>query len=89
MVLGLEPGGNTNLTEKEMGFILDSIREVTSAEVSTYTAIKMSGYSKSQFYQLVKDGLLPKGYHVQRFKEIRYNKWELEKALKKLESAMK
>ena len=89
MARSLEPDGNSNLSEKEMEFILDSIREATSEEISTYTAIKMSGYSKSQFYQLVKDGLLPKGYHVQGFKEIRYNKLKLEKALKKLDSAMK
>lgn len=78
--------GNTHLDEPEMEFLLDTFNEVTSPDISTYTAIKLSGYSKSEFYKLVSDGLLPKGYHVQGFKEIRYNKERLLKALKKLKS---
>lgn len=78
--------GNTNLDDCEMEFLLDTFNEVTSQDISTYTAIKLSGYSKSQFYKLIDDGLLPKGYHVQGFKEIRFNKERLLKALKKLKS---
>ena len=79
--------GNTHLDEPEMEFLLDTFNEITSPDISTYTAIKISGYSKSEFYKLVSDGLLPKGYHVQGFKEIRYNKERLLKALKKLDSS--
>lgn len=57
--------GNTHLDEPEMEFLLDTFNEITSPDISTYTAIKISGYSKSEFYKLVSDGLLPKGYHVQ------------------------
>lgn len=78
--------GNTHLDAPEMEFLLDTFSEITSPDISTYTAIKLSGYSKSEFYKLVSDGLLPKGYHVQGFKEVRYNKEKLLKALKKLKS---
>ena len=78
--------GNTILNEEEMSFLIDTISEVTSPDISTYTAIKLSGYSKSQFYKLIDDGLLPEGYHVQGFKEIRFNKERLLKALEKLKS---
>ena len=81
--------GNTNLDECEMEFLLNTFNEVTSPDISTYTAIKLSGYSKSEFYKLVSDGLLPKGYHVQGYKEIRYNKERLLKALEKLDRLKK
>ena len=61
--------GNTRLDEKEMEFLIDTLKEVTSPEISSYSAIKISKYEKSQFYKLIKDGLLPPGYHVQGFKE--------------------
>ena len=78
--------GNTILDEKEMEFLIDTLKEVTSPEISTYNAIQLSKFEKSQFYKLINDGLLPKGYHVQGFKEIRYNKERVEKAAKKLKS---
>jgi len=82
---GLETD-NTVLSEKEMEMVLDSLRQVTSPYVSTYTAIRLSGYGKSEFYKLIEEGKLPKGEHIQGFKEIHYNKAKLIKALKKLDS---
>ena len=81
--------GNTHLDESEMDFLIDTFKEVTSPDISSYTAIKLSKYSKSEFYKLVSDGLLPKGYHVQGYKEIRYNKERLLKALDKLDRQKK
>lgn len=78
--------GNTILNEKEMEFLIDTLKEVTSPEISTYNAIKLSRLKKSQFYKLIKDGLLPKGYHVQGFKEIRFNQERVKKAARKLKS---
>ena len=85
MTDGLDTG-NTHLDKKEMEFLIDTFKEVTSPEISTYNAIKLSKFEKSQFYKLIKDGLLPKGYHVQGFKEIRFNQERVEKAARKLKS---
>lgn len=77
---------NTNISEAEQKALLDTLKEISSPYVSTYTAIRMSGYEKSRFYELVKQGKLPKGEHLQGSKEIRYNKALLEKAIKDLKS---
>lgn len=76
--------GNTILNEEEMSFLVDTISEVTSPDISTYTALNMSTLSKSQFYKLISDGILPKGYHVQGYNEIRFNKVRMEEALRKI-----
>ena len=39
--------GNTILNEEEMSFLVDTISEVTSPDISTYTALNMSTLSKS------------------------------------------
>lgn len=80
---------NTNISEEQQRALLDTLKEISSPYVSAYTAIKMSGYEKSQFYQLIKEGKLPKGEHIQGFKEIHYNKAKLEDALRKLKSDRK
>ena len=80
---------NTNISEEQEKNLLKTLREISSPTVSTYTAIRMSGYEKSRFYQLVKEGKLPKGEHDQGSKEIRYNKAKLEEAIKKLKSERK
>lgn len=76
--------GNTNLDDDEMEFMAEKLREATSPDVSTYTAINMSTLSKSQFYKLIADGILPKGYHVQGYNEVRFNKVKMEEALRKI-----
>jgi len=80
---------NTNISEEQEKALLDSLKEIASPTVSTYTAIRMSGYEKSRFYQLIKEGKLPKGEHDQGSKEIRYNKAKLEEAIAKLKSERK
>ena len=81
--------GNTILSDKEMEYLVEEFRQVTSPYISAYTAMRLSGYQKSEFYKLISEGKLPKGEHVQGFKEIHYNKAKLLKALKKLDSEKK
>lgn len=80
---------NTNITEEQEKALLKTLREIASPMVSTYTAIRMSGYEKSRFYQLISEGKLPKGEHDQGSKEIKYNKAKLEEAIEKLKSERK
>lgn len=80
---------NSNISEEQQKALLDTMKEIASPYVSTYTAIRMSGYEKSQFYELIRQGKLPKGEHRQGFKEIQYNKVLLEQALRKLKSENK
>ena len=78
--------GNTNISEEEERALLGSLKEISSPYVSTYTAIRMSGKKKSEFYELIRQGKLPKGEHIQGFKEIHFNKAKLIEAIKKLKS---
>lgn len=80
---------NTNISEEKEKDLLKTLREIASPMVSTYTVIRMSGYEKSRFYQLIKEGKLPKGEHDQGSKEIKYNKAKLEDAIEKLKSERK
>ena len=80
---------NSNISEEQQKALLDTMKEIASPYVSTYTAIRMSGYEKSQFYELIRQGKLPKGEHRQGFKENQYNKVLLEQALLKLKSENK
>lgn len=80
---------NTNISDEEQKALLSTLKEIASPYVSTYTAIRMSGYKKSEFYELVRQGKLPKGEHKQGMKEIQYNKALLEEAIHKLNSERK
>ena len=80
---------NTNITEEQEKAVRKTLRDIASPMVSTYTAIRMSGYEKSRFYQLISEGKLPKGEHDQGSKEIKYNKAKLEEAIEKLKSERK
>lgn len=80
---------NTNISEAEQKALLDTLKEIASPYVSTYVAMRMAGVEKSQFYNLIREGKLPKGEHRQGSKEIIYNKALLEKAIKELKSSRK
>lgn len=80
---------NTNISEEHQKALLKTLQEIASPYVSTYKAIRMTGYEKSQFYELIRQGKLPKGEHEQGSKEIRYNKFLLEQAIQKLKSEKK
>lgn len=80
---------NTNISESQQRALLDTLKEVSSPYVSAYTAMRMTGKQRSEFYELIRQGKLPKGEHIIGFKEIHYNKAELERAIEKLKSERK
>jgi len=81
--------GNTKVTEEEERALLSSLKEIASPYISTYTAIRMTGLKKSEFYELIRQGKLPKGEHIQGFKEIHFNKAKLIDAIRELKSEEK
>lgn len=80
---------NTNISESQQRALLDTLKEISSPYVSAYTAMRMAGKKRSEFYELIRQGKLPKGEHIIGFKEIHYNKAELERAIEILASENK
>lgn len=82
--------GNTNIPEDQEKQLLDVLCTIASPYISTYTAQqllkKATKKEKATFYNMIKDGRLPKGEHVQGFKETHFNKYKVEKAIKELDS---
>lgn len=80
---------NTNISEEQQNKLLDTLKEIASPYVSTYTAMRMAKLNKSRFYQLIKEGKLPQGEHRQGHNEVEFNKYLLEKAISELKRSSK
>lgn len=70
--------GNTPLDEKDMEYLLDSVRYVTEEKLSKYQAAQYLGMNTKQFDYLIGLGRLPKGRKQAGFKEIFWYKKDLE-----------
>lgn len=73
--------GNSNITEKEQGQILDFFAKINRQELSATEAYNYLGVSKSTFYNYIDKGLIPKGTK-EAGKQPYWNKQDLEKFLK-------
>ena len=73
--------GNSNITEKEQGQILDFFAQINKQELSATEAYNYLGVSKSTFYNYIDKGLIPKGIK-KAGKQPYWNKQDLEKFLK-------
>ncbi len=82
---------NTNITEEDEEKIIDLIKEIRNKEsqFSKYQAYNYLGVSRATFDNLVKEGVLPKGIKVAGFKELRWNKKDLDKYVEKQKSTLK
>ena len=79
--------GNTNLTEAECMVIISTIQGLARKDegISKYAACEYLNISRATFDRYVSDGKLPKGKHVQGFKELRWFKKDLDRYIKKNE----
>ena len=72
--------GNSNISEENGLEVIEYIQKFTTKDegISKYTACEYLNISRATFDNLVKEGKLPKGKHVQGFKELRWYKKELD-----------
>ena len=78
--------GNSNISEAEEFEVIDIIRRFTdkTERLSKYEACKYLNVSRATFDNLVNEGKLPKGKHVQGFKELRWYKKDLDDYVRRI-----
>lgn len=76
--------GNSNLTENECVEIINTIKGLTDKtdRISKYEACKYLNISRATFDNYVREGKLPRGKHKAGFKELSWEKKELEEFVK-------
>lgn len=77
--------GNSNITEDEATKLIDTLKELTDKEkrLSKYPACKYLNVSRATFDNYVREGKLPRGKHEIGFKELSWNKKDLDEFVKK------
>lgn len=71
--------GNCNMTEEEFAQILDALKTMTEPYISKYEACQLLGVSRATFDNLVREGKLPRGKKRKGFKELAWNKHDINK----------
>lgn len=77
--------GNSNITEGEAIEIVDSLKRFTDKEMrlSKYAACQYLNVSRATFDNYVREGKLPRDKHEIGFKELSWDKKELDEFVKK------
>lgn len=73
--------GNSTINEKEELEIIQLIQKINSKELSKIESADYLGISRATFDNYVSKGLIPKGRKRQGFKELSWNKIDLDKYL--------
>lgn len=76
--------GNSNITEEESIELVKVLSEFTNKDhrMSKYSACQYLNISRATFDNYVKEGKIPKGKHEIGFKELSWNKRDLDKFIK-------
>lgn len=77
--------GNSNLSENDCISIMKCIKEYANKDIdfSKYQAYTYLNMSRAKFDNLVRDGKLPKGKKIAGFKELRWDKKELDEYVRR------
>ena len=71
--------GNSNISEVDQLKTIEFIHQITSKELSKIEAAEYTGVSRATFDNYINKGLIPKGRKRQGFKELSWNKSDLDK----------
>lgn len=76
--------GNSNLNENEAISMIDTIKQFTNKteRISKYEACRYLNVSRATFDNYVREGKLPKGKHHIGFKELSWEKKDLDLFIK-------
>ena len=75
--------GNSNITEQQQQELLSIICKLKSKELSKIESADYIGVSRATFDNYITKGLIPKGHKRQGFKELSWNKSDLDNFLEK------
>lgn len=73
--------GNSNISEQQQQELLSIICKINSKELSKIESADYIGVSRATFDNYITKGLIPKGHKRQGFKELSWNKSDLDKYL--------
>lgn len=73
--------GNTNINEEQQQELLSLLLQFNSKELSKVEAAEYIGVSRASFDNYIRKGLIPKGHKRHGFKELSWNKSDLDKYL--------
>lgn len=73
--------GNSNITDKEAENLIAALKQYTDKEqrLSKYQACRYLNVSRATFDNYIKDGKLPKGSKTAGWKELSWNKKDLDR----------
>lgn len=74
--------GNTNIDENEQLELIQLLQKINTKELSKIESANYIGVSRATFDNYIDKGLIPKGQKRQGFKELSWNKYDLDKFLK-------
>ena len=75
--------GNTNINEEQQQELLSLLLQFNSKDLSKIESAEYIGVSRATFDNYIKKGLLPKGHKRPGFKELSWNKSDLDEFLEK------
>ena len=75
--------GNTNINEEQQQELLSLLLQFNSKDLSKIESAEYIGVSRATFDNYIKKGLLPKGHKRPGFKELSWNKSDLDEILEK------
>lgn len=80
--------GNTNITEEEGLEVIKYLNTFNDKDegISKYTACQYLNISRATFDNLVNEGKLSKGKHIQGFKELRWYKKDLDDYVRRIKN---
>lgn len=74
--------GNSNISEEEQEELLSLIQKINTKQLSKIESADYIGVSRATFDNYIRDGRIPKGHKRPGFKELSWNKSDLDKFLK-------
>lgn len=74
--------GNSNITEDQQIEIIKMFQKINCQQLSKVESANYIGVSRATFDNYITKGLIPKGTKRQGFKELSWNKYDLDKFLK-------
>lgn len=74
--------GNSNISKEQELKIIDLCQEIGQKEFSKIESANYIGVSRATFDNYINKGLIPKGKKRQGFKELSWNKSDLDKFIK-------
>ena len=78
---------NTHIDEKEALEVVGVLKRLTdNSRLSKYAACQYLNIGRASFDKYVREGKLPKGEHIIGFKELSWNKAELDRAVELMKS---